>query len=261
MNITDEIELLYIYWITGPAPKRDTYRNAVTDPPCFGWQHAFVLRGEKRSTIFCPYTFTSYTVPNGCAEMMGSKPAKEYDPERYEKIFNSNWEQFQRFGFQRDYDTCTLFMRKLGWEVPAQIMTGGEEDTRKKGGKATGAKLLKPVKAESKRGKFLQWFLDGDNTRSVREAMAEFSMTRSNALSYLYMIQKDHGIGYILLGDMATITLPEGCTDPFSENQELLAKTDDKSEPAMKKETDDGQPRSSDDTGSLDEDGEDAWLK
>ncbi len=58
--------------------------------------------------------------------------------------------------------------------------------------------------------------IEGDaGTRSVREAMAEFSMTRSNALSYLYMLQKDHGIGYDLVGDTATVKLPEGCTNPF----------------------------------------------
>jgi len=227
MQVAEDVELLAIYWITGTAPKRDTYRNDIKDPPCLGWQHAFVMRGEKRSTIFCPYTFTSYTVTNTGAEMMGSKPAVEYPEARYKSLFERKWEQYQRFGFQRDYDTCALVMRKLGFEVPAQIMTGGEEDTRKKGGKEVGASLKKPVKATSKRGIFLKWFLDGECTRSVREAMAEFSMTRSNALSYLFMIQKDHGIGYVLVGDIATVTLPPGCTDPFNTEQKPVAKVED----------------------------------
>ena len=44
-------------------------------------------------------------------------------------------------------------------------------------------------------------------------------MTRSNALSYLYMLQKDHGIGYELVGDIASINLPNGCTNPFKGEQ------------------------------------------
>jgi len=81
-------------------------------------------------------------------------------------------------------------------------------------------------KVSSKRGKFLKWFLDNDNSRSIREVMAEFTMTRSNALSYLYMLQKDHGIGYVLVGDIATVELPGNCTDPFDETPKVVADDD-----------------------------------
>lgn len=247
MQVTDEIEWLQIYWITGVAPRNVRFRNAVSDPPCLGWQHALVIRGEKVSTIFCPYTFTAYTVSNSCSEMAQCKEDTEYRPDFMQGLLDRNWAKYQGWGFQRDYDTCALFMRKLGLEVPAQIMTGGEEDTRKKGGKEVGSSLKKPVKLASKRGKFLKWFLDGDCTRSVREAMAEFSMTRSNALSYLYMIQKDHGIGYVLVGDTATVTLPEGCDNPFDvASHEQVAKVVD--EPPA-------------DQPVIEDDDEDSWLK
>ena len=69
------------------------------------------------------------------------------------------------------------------------------------------------MKRSSKRGKILEFFMP--NARSIREAMAEFGHTRSNVLSHLFMLQKDHGVGYTLVGDAATVALPPGCTDPF----------------------------------------------
>ena len=240
MQVAEGLEFWQVYFVRGTVPKHSRHKNAISDPPHAGWGHAFVIPGEKRSTIFCPYSFQAYTVPNDCMETHSfSEPRDPFRLEWWEKHFPTKWAMMQKWGFQRDYDTCALVLKKLGLPVPADVMTGGGEDTRKKGGKATGSKLLKPVKADGKRGKFLQWFLDGDGSRSVREAMAEFGMTRSNALSYLYMLQKDHGIGYELVGDMATVTLPDGCTDPFNEEQP---------EPAPKEEE------------AAVEDDDDSWL-
>jgi hypothetical protein len=38
-------------------------------------------------------------------------------------------------------------------------------------------------------------------------------------LSQMFMLRKDHNIGYAVDGDSATIQLPEGCVDPFVENE------------------------------------------
>jgi len=238
MIVAEGLEWTRLYWVRGVVPKHVLVRNSVKDPPCSGWSTAFVLTGEKRSTIFCPYSFHAYSVPNDCLEIQSMKEPTRFSLEFVGDMMKSKWAQFQGWGWQRDYDTCTLVLKRLGLPVPAQVMMGGEEDTRKKGGKAVGSRLLKPVTETSKRGKFLQWFLDGESSRSIREAMAEFSMTRSNALSYLYMLQKDHGIGYELVGDMATISLPGDCTDPFRETQLQAAKTDDCEIPDAKVEGD-----------------------
>ncbi len=226
MRVTDGLDWLQIFWTRGTMPKHCDHKNAVVDPPCSGWQHAFVMPGEKRSTIFCPYTLGAFTVPNACAELVLAEEPTEFRSDHIQAMLKRKWDEMQRRGWQRDYDVCALVMRKLGMPVPAQIMTGGGEDVRKKGGKDVGTALLKPVKAGGKRGRFLQWFLDGDSTRSVREAMAEFAMTRSNVLSYLFMLKKDHGIGYELVGDLATITLPNGCSDPFNVEQPSEADDD-----------------------------------
>jgi hypothetical protein len=51
-------------------------------------------------------------------------------------------------------------------------------------------------------------------SRSVREAMAELDLTRSGVLSHLFALNRDHGIGYQLAADCATVLVPEGW-DPF----------------------------------------------
>lgn len=241
MLVADNLEWKNVYFIQGAAPKHARLRNAVKDPSNSGWTLCFVLVGEKRSTLFNPWSFESWTVPNDCLEVSAAEePRDEFRVAHMEELMREKWAKLQGAGFMRDYDTCALVMRRLGWAVPAQVLTGGGEDTRKKGGKDVATRLLKPVKRASKRGKVLAWLLENDGSRSVREAMVEFSVTRSNALSHLYMLQKDHGIGYELVGDVATVTLPDGCMDPF----------DEPAEPA--------EPASP--SYAVDDDDDDSWL-
>ena len=110
------------------------------------------------------------------------------------------------------FDTSKLDSKSL-FEL---AVDKGSQELASLAWKISVGKSTKPVKRSGKRGKFLQWFLEGEGSRSVREAMAEFGMSRSNALSYLYMLQKDHGIGYELVGDIATIKLP-ACESPFDD--------------------------------------------
>ena len=219
--VAEGLEWLIIYWVRGQLPKGSRLRNDISDPPCSGYQRAFVMRGEKRSTILCPYSLEAFTVTNSGIEIAMAKDPPEFRRDWIVDLMRRKWVEMQTRGWTKSYDVAAMVFRRLGEEVPAQIARDGEEDTKKRGGKETGTRLLKPVKRESKRGRFLAWFLEGECTRSVREAMAEFGMSRSNALSYLYMIQKDHGIGYELVGDMATVTLPDGCESPFDVDQWL----------------------------------------
>ncbi len=215
-QIGEGMDYRRIYWLNGPNVKGNALTWAVKDPPTSGWQSAIVIRGEKRSTIFCPFSINSWTVPNHCAELTSAKH-QAWDLDWFTKAMPRIWAENQKFGYQKDYDTAAMILKRLGLPVPEQVMRDGAVDTRVKGGKTVAVKLEKPVKLKGKRGQFLKWFLDGGGTRSIREAMAEHGMTRSNALSYLYMIQKDHGIGYELVGDMAHIKMPEGVTNPFDE--------------------------------------------
>lgn len=219
MLVADNLEWKKVYWVRGDVPKsmRTEGFYVVKDPPCSGWQHAFLIPGAKKTTIFCPFSMMAYHVKNEAREVTGAvEPSDIFSRSKILAIMNRTWEQFQTMGQSRDYEVAVKVFQMLGAPVPAEVTRTGEEDTKVRGGKETMSKLLKPVKRSSKRGKFLEWFLLGENhSRSIREAMAEFEMTRSNVLSYLFIIQKDHGVGYNLVGDVASLTLPEGCTDPF----------------------------------------------
>jgi len=227
-ELPEGISFQHVYYSPGAnTSKQDNRRYSVNHAPTTGWSMGWIIQGEgkkaKHVTLLCPYSLEAFSVPQTAGEIEDIPRNEEYTftvdaYERIIKMMRKQWAAFQGFGYQKDYDTVAFLLRKLGEEVPEQVLRGGEADTRTRGGKETGEALKKPVKKASKRGKFLEWFLGGEgNARSVRETMAEFGMTRSNALSYLYMIQKDHGIGYVLQGDIATVTLPDGCTNPFDE--------------------------------------------
>lgn len=229
MRLTEAVDYSRVYWVNGSLPKTARLRNEVTDPPNAGWSHVFVYSEEgKASLLVCPYTLRAFWVSSRSAEFAslseptdGAGSALDLTPERRRRITGrllEKWEEHQKHGWQSDYDEVAIVLRSLNMEVPMiAINRDGTEDTRSRGGKPAADRLLKPVKAAGKRGTFLRWFLDGEgNRRSVREAMAEFDMTRSNVLSYLYVLNKDSGVGYDLVGDAVTVTLPEGCKDPFS---------------------------------------------
>lgn len=222
MNVGDGLDWTHVFWISGSAPKDAEHRNEILDPPCNGWQHAFMMRGEKRTVIFCPYSMQSHQVTNQSLEVLGAKEPAKFRRDFVVDLMLSKWAEHQRLGMSADYDTAAMVLKKLGAEVPTIIITkDGTEDTRSRGGKSAEDRLLKPVKRDGKRGVFLAWFQEGGNTRSVREAMAHFDMTRSNVLSYLHQLNKDHGLGYDLVGDAATIILPDGCEDPFAMRVEV----------------------------------------
>ena len=231
-----------IYWVNGDLPTKDrTLANDVKSPPNSGWSHAFLIdKGGKLVTLFCPYTLESFQVTRHCGELASMSMDARYVPSeknpllnvqdgwqdwnkdreaRLLKIILDNWEMAGRLSLpNRDFDVAAMVISMLGGEVPLRVVAEGAEPDKPRGGKeADVLGLLKPVKPESKRGLVLKFFLP--QPRSIREAMAEFSTTRSNILSHLFILQKDHGIGYSLTGDAASIMLPAGCTDPFVEGQ------------------------------------------
>lgn len=213
-RVTDKLGWAQVYWTIGKTKDRNAEAQ---DGPCAGWSHVFVLPGDKRTTIFCPYSFESYQLSNRSSEVRAMRgPREGFRHEWAKEHLPRKWEQLAAFGFQRNYDLAAVVLKELGLEVPRNLPAGDGGEAKERGGKPVESALKKPVKRGSKRGSFLAWFLsDGGGPKSIREAMAEFGITRSNALSYLFMIQKDHGIGYRLVGDAAEVVLPDGCEDPF----------------------------------------------
>ncbi len=209
----------------------------VKDPPNTGWSRALVVwpednepetkskrkkKAAKRVTIFCPYTISSYQVRFTAREVANQR-AYRLTPDlidRLEAIINRNWKMYAGFGFQRAYDVAALVLTRLGKPVPNYMRPTDENleytetSVPNRHGKPVAETLLRPVKSTSKRGQVCAFFLE-DGTGSIREAMAKFDMSRSGVLTHLHGLHKDHGLGYVLQGDMATLMLPEGCTDPM----------------------------------------------
>ncbi len=230
MQVVDGLNWEHIYFTRGMTPR---LRNstlaipAIRTPPCAGWSLAFVLPGSSTSIIFSPFELQAFSVPNTCAELEYSKkPLQTFNLEKVYNILLKNWTKYQKFGFQRDYAIGAKIFKMLNKPIPnmLQISSVGDLATKKKGGKPVAKRLLKPVKVKTRRGKILQWFLtDPQYTQSILAIMTEFSITRSNALSMLFMLNKEHGIGYDLIGgDTATVILPINCIDPFTTTQTAL---------------------------------------
>lgn len=209
-----------VYWISGDAPSKQRERNDVTDPPTSGWSHVFVIdKKGKLVTLLCPYTLNAYQISRTCMEYRSLERARDpWTPERKKRLvrlIHEHWAEAERLGWQRGFDAAAMVLHALGAEVPQRQAKPGEELKASGGKDADILGLLKPVKRNGRRGQVLAFFLE--KPRSVREAMAEFGVTRSNVLSQLYLLTKDHGIGYSLTGDAVTIALPPGCDDPFVE--------------------------------------------
>jgi len=208
-KLTDKLSWGRIFWVCGTTPKNMT-RNDVTDPPTNGQQCVFVFPGEKHWMAFCPISFTSYRLTVGGMEQKSFEgPTTEYSKEYLSEWLTQSWKKFATSNYQVDYNMAARVLKELGAPIPTAMPTAkeGEED-KERGGKPTADKLLKPVKRTSKRGKVLEWFIETGEARSIREAMAEFEASRSSVLSYLHNLNKDHGIGYRLIGDTALVELP-----------------------------------------------------
>lgn len=84
------------------------------------------------------------------------------------------------------------------------------------GGKPAAAMLLRPVKRFSKRGQRLGWLMEHAGSATVLDAAHKFGTTRGNVLSFLFVMNRDNGIGYTLYGDVITIKLPPDCEEVFT---------------------------------------------
>lgn len=219
-EVTPGLGYARIFWMAGVDPnKNPRFRSEVKDPPCNGWMGAFVLdKGGKQVTLFCPFTFRAFPVTKQSAEYNGMVPQR-FDAEGWQERFHRTWDENVQRGWARDFDVAASVMRLLDIEVPLSTIRvdeeTGEEKTR--GGKETKKALTKPVKRDGRRGQVLSFFLAAGGRRSILEAMAEMDVTRKNLLSQLFLLQKDHGIGYTITGDSAEVHLPEGVEDPFVE--------------------------------------------
>lgn len=234
-----------VEWLYGSSPNgTGGFKHEVRDPPNCGWGTVLLLdretddRGKpaKMVTLFALNWFDSWQVSRHSLEYQSLRHPEHYcirtgtfDGAGYDEAVLSRikgamqrkWTEVMGYGWtQKDFDTAAVILRKLGLPVPLIERAPGEPD-RVSGGKEVSRTLTKPVKRESRKGQVLAFFWP--ETKSIRECMAEMGISRSNVLSQLYLLQKDHGIGYVLQNDAAVIQMPEGCKTPWEDAVEAMA--------------------------------------
>ncbi|WNO48486.1 hypothetical protein [Achromobacter phage SE2] len=225
--IKDNFGWARVYWARGDLESKSARVNEVQNPPVIGWSHAIIIDGAKQCTIFCPFTFQSYQVSKRSAEYASLRtPEQRLNLVTLTTHLLKKWAIWVHLGMRRDFGMAAIILKAFGVEPPVTELSAGleyddfgdpiepkTEGSRK--GKQSEEELKKPVKRTSKRGEVLAWFLeDGGGPKSVHAAMAVFKTTRSNILSHLFILQKDHGIGYSLANNTATVFVP-GKVDPF----------------------------------------------
>lgn len=199
MRLSTDIQVARIYWLRGNHP-RGTY--AVTDPPAAGWRYAFLLDGN---TALDPHTYQAYELPSGCLELRGADMEPYWNKDSMLEAIREGW----RWSVdEASKALMTRVFEALGEEAPEIVSTASAAP--RKGKAMAGDGVLKPVKRSSKRGAFLLELVNAGGSMSLKALERRFNMTRNNALSYLYMLRKDHGVGYALGGGRVTLSIPDG---------------------------------------------------
>lgn len=234
-EVTPGLGFASVYWVRGSTkPGLDGRHNEVTDPPTSGWSTTYVLYDpldEGVVTLFNPYSFKAHKVSRQSAEFATLKPSKHDSVEWAAQVpkdapmyatsvhwhvqsMKAKWRDYQRGSEPRDFDVAAEVLKLLG---------GPEMDKRKEGrkaiaaaGKAVAAALAKPVKRKGRKGEVLAWFVEAGLRGNLNKLCEALGIDRKNVLSQLYLLKKDHGIGYSISGDEVDVTLPEGCDDPFA---------------------------------------------
>lgn len=208
--------------------------SGVGEPPCNGWSTAFVLDdGGTTVQIFHLWSLSSYRVDRLCGEMLSYQAAiamadldGSFPVARFREKFPQYYAEHKRRGEQGvDYETCEKLMGLLDIPVPTsdrygdfpavvRETTAGKAPTTPKPSPEKTSTGFTKVKRDGRRGEVLAFFLDGNN--SAAAATAKFGITRSNLLSQLFLLNKNHGVGYHVKGDHVSVELPEGVEDPFA---------------------------------------------
>lgn len=215
------VELVKTYFVSGGSPKTWHHRYELSDPPVGGWGIVLFIRGEKRTTILCPYSLWSSQVSNHAGELEAAKPV-DATPERIAKLITESWAQCARLGFQRDYGVAALVLTELGHAVPTftPVIKEGEAP-KARGGKPVNMDGLRTCNPKSKRADVARFFMQ-ETPQSLHEAMARLELTRSGVLSHLFTLNRDHGVGYELVSDCAILHIPVGF-DLFDWNEPVKA--------------------------------------
>lgn len=234
--VADGLGFARIYWVRGSTkPGLDGKRNEVEDPPTSGWSTTYVLYepGGATVTLFNPYSFKTHTVSTGSAEYATLKPCPHDHADFAARVpadahmsatschwqratMLHNWKGHMRGDEPRDFETAAKVLKMIGGPDMSAKASKRSAAQPVSAGKPVAETLVKKVKRKGRKGEVLAFFVDADGHRGNLNALTEkLGIDRKNALSQLYLLKKDHGIGYAISGDEVQVTMPEGADDPF----------------------------------------------
>jgi hypothetical protein len=251
-EVCEGVTYAHVYWTVGPSPK-DSARSEVDDPPNGGWGMCFVLdETPKTVRLFSLWHVKSWVVSKQSSEFLSLYGPLEGFTDRARSNFKDRFPIYYAAhklrGWASDFATAERLMKLFGVTIPTEDTwlqlapsaakhadnahdyavhpdgaTGFRPSSsparpKSSGGKAPDTKIIgvkKPVKREGRKGEILEFLLAGNS--SVLAATDKFGISRSNFLSQLFLLRKDHNIGYVVNADEVAIQLPEGCLDPFEE--------------------------------------------
>jgi hypothetical protein len=196
------------YFLDGPQPKHWAERFELKNVPLSGRTRVLVWwRGEdsRNATLLHPFTLYASPIGRGAGEIAGMA-VHEMPADMGERI-RSKFMALQAMGVQASYDEAAKALTILGAQVP--VNTAPETRQQRVGGKPPAESMGKTLRIGSKRYRIAEFF-DRDAAQPIREAMAELDMSRNSVLSALYMLNKDTGVGYEVVGDAARLVVPKG---------------------------------------------------
>ena len=224
--VEDGLFRAQVYWTYGSAPK-GAPRSDVDDPPCSGWSAVFVMPDERGLVLWHPWSFRSYRVREDSYEASSLQGSVEGFDARarafYRDRLPTKWMELKAHGqdAQADWSTAARIMAAVGAAVPseedavafaqrlpAKRTVQSVERAVRAAEPKTKAGAFKPVKADSRKGQVLRFFVDGGT--SADKAMSQLGIQRNNLLSQLFLLRKDHGIEYKVAGDVVQLAIPEG---------------------------------------------------
>lgn len=209
-----------IYWQAG-QPRGSRFVAEVNDPPCGGWQSALVLEVEDDISIFCPYSMRHFLVSRKSQEFATSIP-DDLRKQWFIELMKRKWAMHEKLKLPADFEMASYFMIALGG-TPPEIIRDPEMEQKGVGGKPAANKLIKYIKDGTKKSDIFKFFWEPG--RTVGAAEAEFKTTRSNILSHLFCLNRDHGVGYELRGDTVKLLLTIDGEFPITKEEKENATT------------------------------------
>lgn len=231
-RMADGLYLASIYWTLGAGPA-DQSRPAITDPPTSGWGRVLALPAAEQGPlqVMCMWTFRTFRLPEDSHERRSMHGQLYLDTDAYKAEWlkghlRQRWAELARAperAGEPDWVTARRAMTLLGIEPPSEAEVAAMPAlaarpkpvaaAEPKAPKTQAAATFKPVKSTGRKGEVLKAVLDGKT--SVDALTSQFSISRSNLLSQLFLLRKDHGIYYKVSGDALSVQLPEGVTEVF----------------------------------------------